>query len=178
MTKGWTSYYFWAHVSLIADPNYISLTSRASYPSNKVVNHILLSLFQSTFIRNGAVLVVYQLIVLESLVFLSKFFLLFESAQHRHYKQMHIFLSSIFSQLIYSKSCFKFYFNTILKYLALQCNLFIPNLVYSEILFNPNKLFGPKVFYHLLHTKLPCVFRILYIPNSEHKIQSLEFIIA
>ena len=27
-----------------------------------------------------------------------------------------------------------------------QCNLSIPNLVYSEILFNPNKLFGPKVF--------------------------------
>ena len=60
----------------------------------------------------------------------------------------------------------------------LQCNLSIPNLVYSEILFNPTKLFGPKIFYHLLHTKLPCVFRILYIPNSEHKIQSLEYIIA
>ena len=62
--------------------------------------------------------------------------------------------------------------------MSLQCNLSIPNLVYSEILFNPNKLFGPKVFYHLLHTKLPCVFRILYTPNSEHKIQSLEYIIA
>ena len=61
---------------------------------------------------------------------------------------------------------------------CVQCNLYIPNLVYSEILFNPNKLFGPKVFYHLLHTKLPCVFQILYIPNSEHKIQSLEYIIA
>ena len=61
---------------------------------------------------------------------------------------------------------------------VVQCNLSIPNLVYSEILFNPNKLFGPKVFHHLLHTKLPCVFRILYIPNSEHKIQSLEYIIA
>ena len=61
---------------------------------------------------------------------------------------------------------------------VIQCNLSIPNLVYSEILFNPNKLFGPKVFYHLLHTKVPCVFRILYIPNSEHKIQSLEYIIA
>ena len=60
----------------------------------------------------------------------------------------------------------------------LQCNLSIPNLVYSEILFNPNKLFCPKVFYHLRHIKLPWVFRILYIPNSEHKIKSLEFIIA
>ena len=30
-----------------------------------------------------------------------------------------------------------------------QCNLSIPNLAYSEILLNPNKLFGPKVFYHL-----------------------------
>ena len=59
-----------------------------------------------------------------------------------------------------------------------QCNLSIPNLAYSEILFNLNKLFGPKVFYHLLHIKLPCVFQILYIPNSEHKIQSLEYIIA
>ena len=58
----------------------------------------------------------------------------------------------------------------------IQCNLSILNLFYSEILVNPNKLFGPKVFYHLL--KLPCVFRTLYIPNSEHKIQSLEFIIA
>ena len=51
-------------------------------------------------------------------------------------------------------------------------------LQYSKIHFNPDKLFGPKVFYHLLHIKLPCVFWILYIPNSEHKIQSLEYIIA
>ena len=35
-----------------------------------------------------------------------------------------------------------------------------------------------RYFYHLLHTKLPYVFRILYILNSEHKIQSLEYIIA
>ena len=62
--------------------------------------------------------------------------------------------------------------------LHIQCNLSIPNLAYSEILFNPNKLFGPKVFYYLLHIKLPSVFRILYIPNSEHKIQSLEYIVA
>ena len=40
----------------------------------------------------------------------------------------------------------------------IQCNLSIPNLAYTEILFNPNKVFGPKVFYHLLHMKLPCVF--------------------
>ena len=70
------------------------------------------------------------------------------------------------------------YFNAIsVDFYAVQCNLSIPNLAYSEILLNPNKLFGPKVFYHLLHIKLPCVFRILYIPNSEHKIQSLEYII-
>ena len=59
-----------------------------------------------------------------------------------------------------------------------QCNLCNPNLVSSEILFSPNKLFGPKVFYHLLHIKLPCVFRIVYIPNSEHKIKFIEYIIA
>ena len=64
------------------------------------------------------------------------------------------------------------------RFEIIQCNLSIPNPVYSEILFNPKKLFGPKVFYHLLHTKLPCVFWILYIPNSEHKIQSLEYTIA
>ena len=40
----------------------------------------------------------------------------------------------------------------------IQCNLSIPNLAYSEILLNPNKLFGPKVFSHFLHMKLPCVF--------------------
>ena len=61
---------------------------------------------------------------------------------------------------------------------AIQCNLSIPNLVYSEILFNPNKLFGPNIFYYLLHIKSPYVFWILYIPNSEHKIKSLEYIIA
>ena len=62
--------------------------------------------------------------------------------------------------------------------MLIQCNLSTPNLAYSEILFNPNKLFGPKVFYHLLHKKLPWVLWILYIPNSEHKIQSIEYIIA
>ena len=60
------------------------------------------------------------------------------------------------------------------RWIEVQCNLSIPNLVYSEILFNPNILFGPKVFYHLLHTKLPCVFRILYIPNSELKSSPLS----
>ena len=59
-----------------------------------------------------------------------------------------------------------------------QYNLSIPNLVYSEILFNPNKLFGPKVFYHFIHIKFPSVFPILYIPNSEHKIKSHEYWIA
>ena len=54
-------------------------------------------------------------------------------------------------------------------FLDVQCNLSIPNLAYSEILLNLNKLFGPKVFYHLLHIKLPCVFRILCIPNPNIK---------
>ena len=67
---------------------------------------------------------------------------------------------------------------TMYLYNYIQCNLSIPNLAYSEILFNLNKLFGPKVFYHLLHAKLHCVFRILYIPNSEHKIKSLKYKIA
>ena len=50
-----------------------------------------------------------------------------------------------------------------------QYNLSIPNLVYSEILFNTNKWFGPNAIYYILHIKLPCVFRILCILNSEHK---------
>ena len=53
----------------------------------------------------------------------------------------------------------------------IQCNLSIPNLIYSEILFNPNKLFAPNVFKYLLHIKIPCVFGILYIPKSEQKNQ-------
>ena len=66
------------------------------------------------------------------------------------------------------------------KTICIHCNLSIPNLVYmySEILFNHNKLLGQKVVYHLLHIKLPWVFRILYIPNSEHRIKSLVYIIA
>ena len=34
-----------------------------------------------------------------------------------------------------------------------QCNLYVPN-IYSKILFNPNKLFGPKVFYHFVTYKI------------------------
>ena len=65
-------------------------------------------------------------------------------------------------------------------YTVEQYNLSIPNLVYnnSEILFNPNKWFGPNAIYYIFQIKLPCVFRFLYILNSEHKIESLEYIIA
>ena len=60
----------------------------------------------------------------------------------------------------------------------IQYNLSIPNLVYSEIRFNPNKWFDPNEIYYIFHIKLPCVFRILCIPNFEHKIESLEYIIV
>ena len=40
----------------------------------------------------------------------------------------------------------------------IQYNLSIPNLVYSEIHFNPNKWFGPNAIYYIFHIKLPCVF--------------------
>ena len=52
--------------------------------------------------------------------------------------------------------------------LQVQCNLSIPNLAYSEIFFNPNKLFGLKVFYHLLHIKLTLC--ILNHVHSEFRI--------
>ena len=51
-------------------------------------------------------------------------------------------------------------------------------LQYSKIRFNMNKWFGPNAIYSIFHIELPCVFRILCIPNSEHKIESLEYIIA
>ena len=60
----------------------------------------------------------------------------------------------------------------------IQYNLSILNLVYSEIRFNSNKWFGPNAIYYIFHMKLPCIFRILCIPNSEHKIESLDYIIA
>ena len=47
--------------------------------------------------------------------------------------------------------------------LFIQYNLSIPNLVYSKIRFNPNKLFGPNAIYYIFHIKLSCVF-----PNPVH----------
>ena len=60
--------------------------------------------------------------------------------------------------------------HTFWKYLYIQYNLSIPNLVYSEICFNLNKCFGLNAIYYIFHMKLHCVFRILCISNSEHKI--------
>ena len=37
--------------------------------------------------------------------------------------------------------------------MLLQYNLSIPNLVYSEIRFNPNKWFGPNAIYYILQMK-------------------------